>query len=48
MNPHKSICPILKKYKTYYQIRKFLKSFGMTRGEQNEILDLCEWKPLTK
>jgi len=42
---YKSICPVLSEYKSWYKIRKFLKNFGLTRGEQNKVIDFCDCKP---
>lgn len=46
MLTHKSICPILSKHKSWRNVRRYLKSFGLTRGEQKKVLDFCEWKAI--
>ncbi len=38
INPHPSICKVLKTLGTYSRQRKYLKKFGLTKSEQNIIL----------
>jgi len=44
LNPHKLICPKLSSFKSWRNVRRYLKFFGMTRGEQKKVLEFCEWK----
>jgi len=41
---HDSIFETLKKYKTYRNARKFLKSLGVSKGDQNFILQEAKKK----
>lgn len=46
MNPHPSITPKIPKY--WRSARKYLKQFGLTRGEQNLILAILKIKDKIK
>jgi len=39
MNPHPSIAPKIQDKKTWRNARKYLKLFGLTRGEQDKVID---------
>jgi hypothetical protein len=44
MNPHSNIISILRERKTYRNIRKYLKQFGLTKSEQSQIIKFYKEK----